>query len=194
MHDSRLDPGYAIAYQCEPTPGRHTIASYQDIDLRSGKKLFPKIRQMLKQAKDKESKKVALHTATSIYAQLISCNGLCLLGVDSMDYPMVDYLNAVTGWDLSADDYFKTGRRIQALRKAFNIREGLGPGDSKLHDRGLGKPPQTVGPLKGKSVDIDSLEATYYRFLGFDPATGGPTPQTLQELEIDKLGPIIPGR
>jgi aldehyde:ferredoxin oxidoreductase len=25
MHDSRLDHGYAIAYQCEPTPGRHTI-------------------------------------------------------------------------------------------------------------------------------------------------------------------------
>ena len=100
---------------------------------------------------------------------------------------MVDYLNAVTGWDLSADDYFKTGRRIQALRKAFNIREGSGSGDTKLHDRGLGKPPQTLGPLKGKSVDIESLEATYYRFLGFDPATGGPTPQTLQELEIDKL-------
>jgi aldehyde:ferredoxin oxidoreductase len=50
MHDCRLDPGYAIAYQCEPTPGRHTIASYQDIDLRSGKKLFPRVRQMIKQA------------------------------------------------------------------------------------------------------------------------------------------------
>jgi aldehyde:ferredoxin oxidoreductase len=100
---------------------------------------------------------------------------------------MVDYLNAATGWDLSADEYFKTGRRIQALRKAFNIREGLKPGDTKLHQRGLGKPPQTIGPLKGKSVDIESLEAIYYRILGFDTATGGPTPQTLQELEIDEL-------
>jgi sulfoxide reductase heme-binding subunit YedZ len=27
MHDSRLDPGFAIAYQIEPTPGRHTISS-----------------------------------------------------------------------------------------------------------------------------------------------------------------------
>ncbi|MBU3914883.1 aldehyde ferredoxin oxidoreductase, partial [bacterium] len=25
MHDSRLDHGFAISYQCEPTPGRHTI-------------------------------------------------------------------------------------------------------------------------------------------------------------------------
>jgi len=187
MHDSRLDPGYAIAYQCEPTPGRHTIASYQDVDLRSGRKLFPQTRQMAKAAGDKQSKKVALHTATSIYAQLISCAGLCLLGVDSLDYPIVDYLNAATGWDLPADEYFKTGRRIQALRKQFNIREGLKPGDTKLHPRGLGQPPQTTGPLKGKSVDIESLQAVYYRLLGFDPATGGPTPQTLQELEIEAL-------
>jgi len=27
MHDSRLDQGFAISYQCEPTPGRHTISS-----------------------------------------------------------------------------------------------------------------------------------------------------------------------
>lgn len=187
MHDSRLDPGHAIAYQCEPTPGRHTIASYQEADLRSGIKLFPQVRQMVKQARDKDSKKVALLTATSIYAQLINCTGLCLLGVDSLDYPMIDYLNAATGWDLSADEYFKTGRRIQALRKAFNIREGLKPGDTKLHHRALGKPSQTAGPLKGKSVDIESLEAIYYRILGFDTATGGPTPQTLQELEIEEL-------
>jgi hypothetical protein len=37
-------------------PGRHTIASYQDIDLRSGAKLFPQARQMARQAGDKESK------------------------------------------------------------------------------------------------------------------------------------------
>lgn|GEM_PF-6844883 len=48
MHDSRLDPSYAVAYKCEPTPGRHTVTSYQDIDLRSGKKLFPEVRQILR--------------------------------------------------------------------------------------------------------------------------------------------------
>jgi aldehyde:ferredoxin oxidoreductase len=142
---------------------------------------------MVKQAGDKDSKKVALLTGTGIYGQLINCTGLCLLGVDSMDYPIIDYLNAATGWDLSADEYFKTGRRIQALRKAFNIREGLKPADTKLHHRALGRPAQTAGPLKGKSVDIESLEAIYYRNLGFDTATGGPTPQTLQELEIEEL-------
>jgi len=44
-----------------------------------------------------------------------------------------------------------------------------------------------VGPLNGKSVDIDTLAALYYQNLGYDPATGGPTAQTLEELEIEDL-------
>lgn len=187
MHDSRLDPGYTVAYKCEPTPGRHTITSYQDIDLRSGKKLFPEVLQMVKRTKGKENKKIALLAATAVYEELISCNGLCLLGVDSMDYPMVDYLNAVTGWEMSADDYFKTGRRIKALRKAFNVREGLQHADITLHPRALGQPPQATGPLKGKSVDVTPLEAYYYEILGYDSVTGGPRPETMTDLGIDGL-------
>ena len=57
MHDSRLDPSYAVAYKCEPTPGRHTVTSYQDIDLRSGKNTVsgssadPKISDLVQRAK-----------------------------------------------------------------------------------------------------------------------------------------------
>jgi len=185
MHDSRLDPGYVVAYKCEPTPGRHCITSSQDIDFRSGKKLFPEVLRMEKAAKGKGGKKIALLAATAIYEQLISCNGLCILGVDSMDYPIVDYLNAVTGWETSADDYFKTGKRIKALRKAFNVREGLQHADVTLHPRALGKPPQEAGPLRGRTVDAEPLEKQYYAMLGFDPVTGGPTTETCRELGID---------
>ena len=187
MHDSRLDHGYAISYQCDPTPGRHTIASYQDTALRSGEKQFPEARRMAGRAKDKEDRMVHLNTATSYYAQIISASGICLFGPDTILFPTVEYLNAVTGWDLSADEYFKTGKRILCLRKAFNVREGLKPGDSRLHPRALGHPPQTKGPLKGMSVDIDALERQYFEIAGLDPATGGPTLETMRELEIDYL-------
>ena len=76
MHDSRNDAGWALAYQCEPTPGRHTIASYMDSDLRSGKEQFPEIGQTVKTVKDKEAKKVYMSSATSIYAQLINVGGV----------------------------------------------------------------------------------------------------------------------
>jgi len=187
MHDSRLDNGYAIAYQCEPTPGRHTIASYQDIDLRSGVKIFPEIRRMVKKSGNKVEKKVNLQAATSYYAQIISAGGLCLFGPDTVDFPMVEYLNAVTGWDLPADEYFYTGKRILNLRKAFNVREGIKALDSKMPSRALGQPPQTKGPLKGKSVDMETLEQHYYEVIGCDPTTGGPTPETMKALDLDSL-------
>lgn len=187
MHDSRLDHGYAIAYQCEPTPGRHTISSYQDADLRGGKKIFAQVSEMIKKANGKTAKKVARYTATGVYAQLISCAGLCLLGADCIDYPLLDYIKAATGWNLTPGQYFKTARRISALRKAFNVREGLLPADSKLHDRALGRPPQDKGPIKGMTVDIEILEKNHYAQLGYDPQTGGPTQEILKELEIDQL-------
>ncbi|MBC8438114.1 MAG: aldehyde ferredoxin oxidoreductase family protein [Deltaproteobacteria bacterium] len=187
MHDSRNDPGWALTYQCEPTPGRHTIASYVDSDLRSGKEQFPEIKRMLKKAKTQKAKKVSLNTATIIYSQLINGSGVCIFGPDTAKYPMVDFLNAVTGWDLTPDEYFKTGKRILNLRKAFNVREGIRPSDSKLPPRAIGKPPLTQGPLKDVSVDIEILEKELYIIMGWDRDTGGPTAETLKEMELDDL-------
>jgi aldehyde:ferredoxin oxidoreductase len=187
MHDSRNDPGWALTYQTEPTPGRHTIASYVDADLRSGKEQFPEVKRMVKAARTKQSKKVSITTATSIYTQIINGCGVCIFGPDTIHYPIVDFLNAVTGWNLTADEYFKTGKRILNLRKAFTVREGVRPVDSKLPPRAIGTPPLTVGPLKGISVDVDSLEKDLHNLLGWDPGTGGPTSETLKEMELDSL-------
>lgn len=187
LHDSRNDHGWALSYQCEPTPGRHTIASYTDSDLRSGKEQFPEIRRMAKKAKSKTSKKVYMNTATSIYVQLVNACGVCLFGPDTAKYPLVDFLNAVTGWDFAPDEYFKTGKRILNLRKAFNAREGIRPDDTKLPLRAIGTPPLTHGPLKNISVDIDSLEKELFSIMGWDPDTGGPTAETLREMELDQL-------
>ncbi len=187
MHDPRLDPGYAIAYQCEPTPGRHSISSYVYTDLYGVKKIFPRARQMMAQAKGKESKKIKGYTAGSFYAQLVNSAGMCFFGAITSRLPLVDWLNAATGWSLTADEYLKTGERILNLRKAFNVREGIKPGDHKLSDRALGKTPLTAGPLKGASVDMARLMREFFDTVGWDPATGGPTPTKMKELEIDTL-------
>lgn len=187
MHDSRNDHGWALSYQCEPTPGRHTIASYMDSALRSGKEQFPEINRMVKNAKTREAKEVYLNTATSIYSQLINTGGVCIFGPDTANYPMVDFLNAVTGWDLTPDEYYKTGKRILNMRKAFNAREGVRPSDSKLPPRAIGNPPLTQGPLKNISVDMEALEEELFKIMGWDLETGGPTSETLKEMELDDL-------
>jgi aldehyde:ferredoxin oxidoreductase len=187
MHDSRMDPGWAAAYQCDPTPGRHTVTSYVDSDLRSGKEQFPEIKRMVEQASTEDLKRLRLTAATGIYTQLVGACGVCLFAPDIGAFPMVDFLNAVTGWKMSADEYFKTGKRILTLRKAFSAREGVRPKDTKLPPRAIGLPALRTGPLKGRAVDIDTLEKEYYATMGWDLAIGGPTPETLKEMEIDHL-------
>ena len=187
MHDPRLDPGYAIAYQGEPTPGRHSISAYQYTGLFGVEKIFPRLARTVKQAEGRQSKDVLRYTAGSIYMQLVNCCGMCFFGALTSTLPIVEWINAATGWDLSPDDCYRIGERVLSLRKAFNMREGIGPDDHRISDRALGRTPLTKGPLRGKTVDIDSLMAEFYDTLGWDIAAGGPGPDRLKELDIDQL-------
>jgi aldehyde:ferredoxin oxidoreductase len=184
MHDPRLDPGYGIAYQCEPTPGRHTISCYLYAHVFGVKKLFPAARSMIRRAKGKQAKQVSLYVAMSYFMQLINGCGLCEFGPMTIPFPIVEYLNAATGWDLSADEYFKIGERILNIRKAFNVREGVRPENQKLHVRAVGSPPLTSGPLKGVTVDMEGLQREFFDIVRWDPSTGGPTPEKKEELGI----------
>jgi aldehyde:ferredoxin oxidoreductase len=187
MHDSRLDPGYAIAYQCEPTPGRHTISCYLYAGLFGVMKNFPEAGRSIKKAKGRQTKDILRYTAGSYYMQLVNACGMCLFGALTSTLPIVAWMNAATGWNLSADEYLKTGERILSLRKAFNMREGIQPADHKLSDRAIGKTPLEKGPLKGKTIDMDSLMREFYATVGWDLSTGGPTPDKLKALDIDRL-------
>ena len=117
--------------------------------------------------------------------QLVNCAGMCMFGAMTSRLPMVAYLNAVTGWDLSADAYFKTGERILSLRKAFNAREGIKPENQVLSGRAIGETPLSSGPLKGITIDMQNLREEFFNVMGWDMATGGPTPAKMKELDID---------
>ena len=40
---------------------------------------------------------------------------------------LLEFINAITGWDMTLDELLTVGERIGNLRQAFNIREGLNP-------------------------------------------------------------------
>jgi aldehyde:ferredoxin oxidoreductase len=187
MHDSRLDPGYAIAYQCEPTPGRHTISCYLYAGLFGVEKMFPEEKKRIRQAGSKQSKEILLYTVGSYYMQLVNSCGMCLFGALTSFLPVIDWMNAATGWDLSPGEYLRTGQRILNLRKAFNVREGIKPFDHRLSERAIGQTPLTKGPLKGKTVDMDGLMREFFQVVGWDMTTGGPTEDKMKELGIDRF-------
>lgn len=187
MHDSRLDPGFGIIYQMEPTPGRHTVSAYLYGALYKTKNRFPSVKKMMGKAKGKEMKNLALCLGTAYFTNLFNGAGLCMFGILTGPLPVVDYLNAVTGWNLSADDYLKAGERIFNLRKAFNIREGVTLEDSRLHPRAAGAEPLAKGPLKGVTLDMEMLTRGFCELAGWDYSSGGPTKEKLRELDIADL-------
>ena len=187
MHDTRYDGGFAVAYQCEPTPGRHTISSFLYSNLFRTKKKFPAAKKMMRRAGRGTAKKVALHAASSIYTQIMNGCGMCIFGAMTSNLPVVEWVNAATGWGLSADECFTAGERILSMRKAFNVREGISAADQRLSARAAGRPPLEGGPLKGVIVDMESMERTFFDLLGWDSVTGGPGAEKLRELGLDGL-------
>ncbi len=187
MHDPKLDAGFGIAYQCEPTPGRHTISSYLYTELFGVSKLFPEAKKMIKKGKGKLDKEARQYASGSFFMQLINSCGLCEFGPMTGLLPITDYINAITGWKLTTADYFKTAERILSLRKAFNVREGLTPEDFKLHERAVGTPPLASGPLKGVTIEIEALQQLFFDLMGWEAATGGPSAEKQKELEIEHL-------
>jgi aldehyde:ferredoxin oxidoreductase len=100
---------------------------------------------------------------------------------------MMDFLNAVTGWEMDMDGLLKTGARIQTLRECFNIREGIDPAQIKLPPRMAGLPPKTDGPLSDVTIDIDALVSEYSKAMGWDPKSRRPKSETLSRLGLSDL-------
>jgi aldehyde:ferredoxin oxidoreductase len=103
------------------------------------------------------------------------------------NYPLIELLNAVTGWGIDVAEALTAGARIQTLRQSFNLREGIAAEGVCLPERMAGRPPQADGPLAGVTIDVDSLAREYRQAMGWDAQTGVPTQETLDQLGLKKL-------
>ena len=98
-----------------------------------------------------------------------------------------DVVATVTGWPLSQEELYTTGKRVATLRQAFNLREGISPKDFKLPGRAKGVPPLKEGPIANVTVDVDTMVGDYYRAMDWDPETGKPSKKALEELGLDDV-------
>jgi aldehyde:ferredoxin oxidoreductase len=113
--------------------------------------------------------------------------GLCHFCLLIGEPPFLAWLRAATGWDVDDEELFRTGRRIQALRHAFNAREGITPDQVTLPARERGEPPPDTGPLAGVRLDTEAMSKSYFEAMGIDAATGWPLPETAVDLELDLM-------
>jgi aldehyde:ferredoxin oxidoreductase len=200
MHDTRFDPGFAVSYTMEPTPGRHTNHGYQWLEMFALHRVFKGLPKMPMLYRPKErynysKDKNTLLVAGSKYMQFANGCGMCLFGMHMGGrLPVPEFVNAATGWNYTAEDFLKMGERIQALRQAFNAKHGLKPRvDFKLPRRTVGLPPLEAGPLKGVTLDEDKLLDDFCEGMGWDTKTGAPTADTLKALGLPEVAKELYG-
>ncbi|MCG2739871.1 MAG: hypothetical protein L6300_06485 [Syntrophaceae bacterium] len=51
----------------------------------------------------------------------------------------------------------------------------------------LGDPPQAIGPLANRTLDMEAMANYYFSELGLDPATGLPLPETVRVLGLETI-------
>jgi aldehyde:ferredoxin oxidoreductase len=98
---------------------------------------------------------------------------------------LVDFVKAVTGWDVTLDELMTVGARRLNLMRMFNAREGFDRKQDKLPKKFF-KALKGTGPTAGIALtheEIDSAIDEYYKLAGWTP-NGVPTAETLKKLDL----------
>jgi aldehyde:ferredoxin oxidoreductase len=133
------------------------------------------------------------HKMGHSFSHVVSSSGTCLFLYWALPsvFAFLDFMRAVSGWDLTIEELIKTGERVLNIRHAFNIREGLNPLKFKVPDRIIGNPPPKEGPLKGVTVDEETMDREYLTALDWDLETAKPSKKKLQELGLEDVAKEI---
>ncbi|OHD04999.1 MAG: hypothetical protein A2Z98_16745 [Spirochaetes bacterium GWB1_27_13] len=209
MHDPRSNGGMGlgVAYEAEPTPGRHTstlggVASlYQTNNSNTLKasikkdkkpKKTKKLHPMSIKAENAEGEELL---QDSCFMDLVNGLGYCAFGFDNgITLPIIDWLNQVTGWKKDFNSYMFVARRIKTLRHSFSVREKLAESKTKsefLQKVNIKMPervrnnPLTEGPNANIKNDFDKGKSEYYKAMGYDATTTIPLKETLISLGLD---------
>ncbi len=193
MHDPRGKKGLSLAYALSPTGADHMEAPHDPLYAGFHPSGHPMGPLGLIEPLDPlvlDAKKVRAFFETQKLWSAYNSVGMCdfvgaPLNALEME-PMIAYINAVTGWNMSLYELLKVGERNNTLARLFNCREGFTPADDVLPGRlheGIGN-----GALQGQRIDPEEFLAarrTYYEMAGWNPDTGRPTATKLAELGVE---------
>lgn len=183
MHRGIYEPGVAAGYALDPAPGRHTSTNSGNASVSAFVPYFAMLGRRPAARYDYAEKGVTQAIAMCLYRAYDSL-GLCQFALLMGQPPFLEWLKAATGWGIDKAEYYRIGKRIQLMRHAFNAKHGL-PAQFPLPARERGDPPQTIGPVANRTLDVEAMAKGYFEFLGIDPATGYPVPETAIELRIE---------
>jgi aldehyde:ferredoxin oxidoreductase len=177
MHDPRAFSSMALVYATSPLGGSHNQSDMYWVE--SGRSLdefgIPMTDRFQVEGK---AQIVARHQDWRSF-----CNALIVCyfsNTPAQSY--IDLLAAATSWEVILDDTLLAGERIWNLKRAFNCRLGLTRADDRLPQLLL--QPLSEGGTQGHVPDLELMLREYYAARSWDPETGKPSREKLEELEL----------
>lgn len=122
-------------------------------------------------------------------ARWIWLDGIGACNFATMGVPLrlqAQVLSAATGWEppMTTEDILKIGDRVTNLRRCFGIKSGWTPADDTLPKRFL-QEPKPDGGAKGIIIPLKPMLEEYYKLRKWDPETGKPSKEVLEELGLE---------
>jgi aldehyde:ferredoxin oxidoreductase len=186
MHEPRAKPGLGLGYMVNPHGADHCCNLHDDrylTDIQLGEMKAMGIEEAIPLYTMNPSK-VALFRLVQLKRIIFDSLVLCQFFPYSFEH-VASATAAVTGWDTGVNEQLKVAERILTMQRLFNIREGFTINDDVLPDRFFS--PKTDGELAEKPLSRTQMEKAkryYYVLMGWNPETGIPISEKLEELGI----------
>jgi aldehyde:ferredoxin oxidoreductase len=186
MHEPRLKPGLGLGFMVNPHGADH-VCNLHDTLYVGGRPLEELESLGILQAvpaDDIGPRKIELFRLVQLVKIVFDSLVIC----DFFPYSpeqVADATAAITGWNTGVLEQLRVAERILTMARLFNIREGFGAADDRLPQRFFQS--TSDGALAEKFLDQAKMERAksyYYTLMGWDPSTGIPTPEKLEELDI----------
>ena len=135
-------------------------------------------------SKSSDDNKAELAVLMQNYMEIFNALGLCKFLMRGKTAPshIADWVSAVTGWDITAEELMHIGERIHNLKRMYNVRLGISRKDDKLPPR-LACHDRKTGSAGGILPHMGRLLSDYYSIRGWSEE-GIPTHEKLAQLGL----------
>jgi aldehyde:ferredoxin oxidoreductase len=116
----------------------------------------------------------------SMFDSLKLCKFILNGGIDVHD--LVEWLNASTGWDVTLEEFMRTGERLYNLKRMYNVRCGISRKDDTIPMRILTQP-RREGGAGYNLPPFGPMLHEYYQVRGWSDE-GIPRVEKLEELDL----------
>jgi len=179
MHDPRAFSGQGLVYAISPRGACHNQG---DMFMTQQGQWVPELGVVSNERFGETAVEVTATVRTMDWRAVTNSLIMCHFQNPPLEL-VLGMLAGATGRSLTPDDLALTGERISTLKRCLNRKLGLTRANDRLPKLVLQK--FDDGGTEGYVPDTGRLLETFYKVRGWDPQTGMPLAQKLEELGLD---------